>query len=345
LQDAKNGEHYGGSGFLAGVQLLVNRDWWEGYVVTNWHVVQNAQTPVIRLNRKDGTTEYVQTTVDQWFRHPHGDDVAVFPLDVDYEQLQVWSIDSTLFVSPQRVLDEDIGIGDDTVMVGRFVNHEGKQQNSPAVRFGNIAMMAKEKISTETGLDQEAFLVEVRSLPGYSGSAVIIYSPCAMNDMSERRAGRKKGEHPPGENPSRQTDGRTTTTFLDVGDLNWAKPKGPFLLGIDFCHIHRKASVREFDGSKAKDGRFVEENTGMAGVIPAWKITELLNSEELVAMRKKEDHAITERKNKSGASLDYAEEMQSTQTTTQGAEIPVPTTDQFLADLEKVSRKKDTRNQ
>ena len=62
-------------------------------------------------------------------------------------------------------------------MVGRFVSHEGKQQNSPAVRFGNIAMMQKEKIIDERGVAQESFLVEIRSLPGYSGSAVLIYSP------------------------------------------------------------------------------------------------------------------------------------------------------------------------
>ena len=32
-------------------------------------------------------------------------------------------------------------------------------------------------------------LIEVRSLPGYSGAAVYLYSPNAMNDISKRRNG------------------------------------------------------------------------------------------------------------------------------------------------------------
>ena len=346
IADARNGEQIGGSGFLAHVPFERNPDWCNGYVVTNWHVVQRAKTPVIRINRKDDTLEYIETEAEHWFRHPHGDDIAVLPVDIDLSTsgcFQAWSIPSEKFVTPKIVFDEDIGIGDDTVMIGRFISHEGKQKNSPAVRFGNIAMMAEERIITKDGLAQEAFLVEVRSLPGYSGSAVFIYSPCAINDMSQRRDGRKKGEHPPGENPSKWTEseGRTTPSVADFGDLTWTTPKGPFLLGIDFCHIHRKSHVLTPDGKIVEDKLYIEENTGMAGVIPAWKIMEVLNLEELVAMREKEDHAITKRKNKSGASLDYAEEPSQTQTTAKGETISIPETDQFFDDLKKASRRKD----
>jgi len=332
LDDATRGEQYGGSGFLAKVPLKNNPDWWCGYVVTNWHVVRSAKTPVIRLNRRDGTVEYVESTAEKWFPHPDGDDVAALPIAVRYLDLRVWNIGVNEFVTPKIIYDEDIGIGDDIMMIGRFVNHEGKQKNSPAVRFGNIAMMAEEKIVTPTGLAQEAFLVEVRSLPGYSGSPVFVYSPCAMFDMSMRRKGQdrnlaytpKFGEMPP-------------EVYFDA-----MNPKGPFLLGIDFCHIPRKAHVLDADGNKLDEKWYVEENTGMAGVIPAWKITEVLDLEELKSMRDKEDHVITERKNKSAVALDFAtaEESPKTQITAEGAEIPIPATDQFFDDLEKASRKK-----
>jgi len=69
-------------------------------------------------------------------------------------------------------------------MVGRFIGHDGHQRNTPAVRFGNIAMMPDEKIKAADGTEQEGFLVELRSVPGCSGSAVYIYSPNAMQDMS-----------------------------------------------------------------------------------------------------------------------------------------------------------------
>jgi len=299
---------------------------------------------VIRFNRKDGTVEYIETKAEHWFRHPHGDDVAVTPVGVDIGTLgplKGWSIPLGLFVTPQIISDEDIGIGDDTIMVGRFVNHEGKQNNSPAVRFGNIAMMAEEKIVTKEGLAQEAFLIEVRSLPGYSGSAVFIYSPCAMNDMSQRREGRRRGEYPPNQEPLERVRGGAVVDHHDPGDLNWMARKGPYLLGIDFCHINRKAHILDSKGEKVEEKWYVEENTGMAGVIPAWKIAEVLNLEELIAMRDKDDHEITDRKNKSGASLDYTEEPQKTQSTAEGLEIPIPATDQFFGDLEKASRKKD----
>jgi len=314
------------------VPLKNNPDWWCGYVVTNWHVVQRAKTPVIRLNRRDGSLEYVESTTERWVRHPDGDDVAVLPLAVKYLDLRVWNIGVNEFVTPKIIYDEDIGIGDDTMMIGRFVNHEGKQKNSPAVRFGNIAMMNEEKIVTQASIEQEAFLVEVRSLPGYSGSAVFIYSPCAMNDMSQRRKGLDRSAADLFKGPE----------GFEASVAN-NSPKGPFLLGIDFCHIPRRAHIVDANGKKIEEKWYVEENTGMAGVIPAWKIAEVLNLEELKAIRDREDIVITKRKNESVVSLDYAiaEESTETQMTGQGAKIPIPTTDQFFDDLEKASRKKE----
>jgi hypothetical protein len=317
MLDARIGEHFGGSGFLCHVPFQTNTNWSELYVVTNWHVVKKAKTPVIRLNRKDGFTECIEAAMDNWFQHPDGDDIAVFPLRTEYETLNIYSFSVADFVSPEKIADEDIGIGDDTVMIGRFVNHEGTQRNSPAVRFGNIAMMNHEKIvNEETGVEQEAFLVEVRSLPGYSGSAVLIYSPCAMNDMSTRRRGLKREGLPPqGEMPSE-------------GFFAQLSPKGPFLLGIDFCHINRRGIVRDRFGKAVTEGWYVDENTGMAGVIPAWKIKEVLGLKELKEMRDKEDSDITGKKDKSAASLDTAERDDS-----------VFTKEDFEATLTKASRK------
>lgn len=271
LADAKNGESFGGSGFLVFVPHETNKDHFSLYAVTNAHVVRKAKTPVIRLNRKDGTTECISTVEEQWTVHQYGDDVAVFPLRIDAEQIQFKTLRPTDFVTPQLIADEDIGIGDETVMVGRFVSHEGKQQNSPAVRFGNIAMMQKEKIVDERGVAQESFLVEIRSLPGYSGSAVLIYSPNSMNDMSERRYGVTRSSVD-------LFSGKTTMQEIQASIAS----KGPYLLGIDWCHLNRQSRVREKNGDESSDGYFVNENTGMAGVIPAWKIAEVLNCEKLV---------------------------------------------------------------
>ena len=89
LADARNGESFGGSGFLVFVPHETNKDHFSLYAVTNAHVVRKAKTPVIRLNRKDGTTECIPTSEEQWTVHQYGDDVAVFPLRIDTEQIQL----------------------------------------------------------------------------------------------------------------------------------------------------------------------------------------------------------------------------------------------------------------
>jgi Trypsin-like peptidase domain len=292
LNDAKSGDTYSGagSGFVVEYNHETNPKASSLYVVTNKHVVMKAKTPVIRFNRKDETVpECFPTREDQWKCHPHGDDVAVFPMDRNWESLQFYSVNYVDFVTPQLIDYEDIGIGDDTVMVGRFITHEGKQRNSPSVRYGNIAMMNKETIwNRYLKIEQESFLVEIRSLPGYSGSAVFLYSPCAMNDMSRRRFGIEKDK-------INIFSGETTDQEIKASIAR----KGPYLLGIDWCHLQSKAYVVIDVDSSGNDVRhpdrwFVNQNSGMAGVIPAWKILDILESKELMEQRRKE----TERMNR-----------------------------------------------
>src|SRR5580704_1133515 len=270
-QEAIDGEKQGGSGFLVSVPLVVaGKDHGSFvYAVTNHHVVRKAKTPVIRLNRIDGTTECITTELQHWKQHEDGDDIAVMPIGFNWDQIKFNAISIQVFLTPQLVVDEDVGIGDDTFMVGRFISHEGRQQNAPALRFGNIAMMNKERIVSENGLAQESFLVEVRSLPGYSGSAMFLYSPCAMNDMSARRHGKS----------TQSTIGKKQLTSEEMALLTeQMAPKGPYLLGIDWCHLQQTSKVLEKGtGDPHPDGWYVSENTGMAGVIPAWKVAELLD--------------------------------------------------------------------
>jgi len=286
LEDAKRGEKQGGSGFLVAVPLEANPESGDVYVVTNAHVVLEAGTPVLRLNRSDGTTEFIETKRSDWIQHQHGDDVSAFPLSLDFSKLKLSVVLSNLFVSPDLMSYEDIGIGDDTFMVGRFIAHDGRQQNTPAVRFGNIAMMNMRILNPKTDLMQESFLVEVRSLPGYSGSAVYIHSPGAMNDMSERRFGKTRAER-------LENRKRTPNLGLQLLDTEPLTPKGPYLLGIDWCHLYNETPVLDNEGRRIGS---VRENTGMAGVIPAWKISELLNCEEFSSMRRRNDEELTKEK-------------------------------------------------
>ena len=62
-------------------------------------------------------------------------------------------------------------------VVGQLVNSQGKVRNIPSTRFGNIAQMPYEPIEQDRvfgKFQQESFLVEARSIIGFSGSPIFL---------------------------------------------------------------------------------------------------------------------------------------------------------------------------
>src|SRR5207248_2655066 len=103
-----------------------------------------------------------------------GDDVAIAPIALEEAKYKAIPITPQMFVTPEDI--RWFAPGTDTMMIGRFITHEGRQRNTPAVRFGNVSMLPFEPVRTERGgLKQRSFLVEERSLSGFSGSAVFVY--------------------------------------------------------------------------------------------------------------------------------------------------------------------------
>ena len=62
---------------------------------------------------------------------------------------------------------------------------------------------------------------------------------------------------------------------------------GPWLLGIDMGHLPLWKPVFENDKQTRSD-KVVEQNTGIACVLPAWHILDNLNIEELIRQRRKD---------------------------------------------------------
>ena len=264
---AEAGEQIGGSGFLASV---LNGPAMSYYIVTNQHVALKAgaarltRRGNVRLMARDPETaevDVIETPRPGWVDHSDGDDVSVFPVSLERQNFRHASIAMHFFANEFTVL----GPGDDIFFLGRFTTLDGKQRNSPIVRFGHLATMPQ-MIDTPRGVAQESFVVEALSLKGYSGSPVLIYD---VHSESLFGGGERKRMSAP------RSGGRTSA--------------GPLLLGIDWGHLrHKPEPVREKGGDPVQEGWYVQQNSGMAGVVPAWKITQLLASEELVEMRKKE---------------------------------------------------------
>jgi trypsin-like peptidase len=267
MQAARSGESVGGTGFLVCVRLKQNEDYGQVYAVTNGHVVAACKTNVvIRLNTDNGV-EYVNSAKKDWVLHPSGIfDIAVLPIDLSNSTVS--QIGADLFLSREAADSLDIGPGDDTFMVGRLLGHEGRKQNITPVRFGNIAARPSEAIRVE-GCDRgENFLVECRSISGYSGSPVFVWI-----------------------DPNRPRPPMWLAPALPPYD---PKRHGPYLLGIDAGHIEIDVPVMQ--PKQARKIGTVSFITAMSVVVPAWHLTELLNGPVLVEQRKNEDARITEKK-------------------------------------------------
>jgi hypothetical protein len=108
--------------------------------------------------------------------------------------------------------------------------------------------MPWELVRDDRGRLQNLYLVEMRSISGYSGSPVFtLYNYLPPLDIQMRR-------------------GRAAYIASD---------SDAHLLGINCGHSHARGRVFLADG-RQNDYLYAEAATGLAMVVPAWKITEAL---------------------------------------------------------------------
>ena len=264
--------------------------------MTNAHVLDHCKT--LRLNTKGGAMETLMTTPDDWIPH-ESYDVSVMPIELG-QNFKWWSVGTDLLITPEIVEVYRIGYGDEAFLVGRLTTHDGHQKNTPAVRFGYISLMAdpSEPIRSK-GRDQEGFLVDCRSLSGFSGSPVFVMTTQVYRgDDADALVKYRQG----------QIRGTIESGMYEIsgsGDISLANPNvkaislditnaGPWLLGIDFGHLPLWNAVYESDRETQTNYR-VEANTGIACVIPAWRIMEALESDTLLKARKKADERLAKK--------------------------------------------------
>jgi hypothetical protein len=265
-EDAKEGAQIGGSGFLVGIPIANQERGFLVVVVTNKHNIEAGGRVVRMTTYLPSKTSYpIQAPLEEWIYHPDGDDLAIYPYEVDFGLANYKYLHANKhLMTIERVKEKSLGPGDDVFLIGRFINHDGKQHNVPSARFGHIAQMPGVPI-TINGYDHEAFLIECRSISGFSGAPVFVH----MLNNAARTANR----------------------------VTMESALGPWLLGIDFCHIRSKEKVEDPSGNVVGS---VEVNTGMSGIIPAWRLTEMFELPALkAAMKQKLDEA-----NESGITLD-----------------------------------------
>jgi hypothetical protein len=278
-RDATDGANWGGSGVLVGINSTANHSRVHLYAVTNDHVAKPC--PVIRLVNKRGDPHVLQGDWSDWHPHPDGDDIALRPLGAVPED-DYWYIPDGKLLSPTEMAAEEVGPGDDCLMVGRYINQELRQFDRPVVRFGNVAMLPENVYQDKRSFDQESFLVDMRSQAGFSGSPVFVY----YEDLGWRNL------PPLADVPEDDPKARITALEERVAGRHLHGIMGKtWLLGIDWGHLPVWDDV--FDGNR-KVGR-MQVSTGMAAVVPAWKLRNLLDKKEVEMARDKTEKKLAER--------------------------------------------------
>jgi len=245
---AERGEGVGGTGFFcAGPDPdpapdgAVKAYWAPIFAVTNRHVIESGFC-CVRANKRDGSVSIFEIDERSWVFPDDGSDIAISTsFGTSVAEVEYKSVPGLM--TKDKIKKFDIGIGDDVFLVGRFIEWDGKQSNTPVARFGNVAQMP------QTEDENGKILAEVRSIGGFSGSPVFVHVP--PNNTSE---------------PKRLN--RPDNVRLI-----------PQLLGINSANTAHKSPIREASGRENGYGYYIKANTGLAVVEPAWKLVDLMESE------------------------------------------------------------------
>lgn len=275
-ESAHNNSEEGATGFFFAEPSEVDPLHPHLYAVTNLHVKINAGEKLfLRINTEDGNFDILPTMRDDWFSY--GNDIAICPIDLGDKNFSIAYFTKESIVNDEFIAKENVGAGDDVVMAGRFRHVAGINKNVPVLRFGNIASMEKTKIFNKgISKEQESFLVEMRSIPGFSGSPVVVY----MDSTSIRW--KKREALPPG-----------PKTLKDFE----LPPYRERLLGINWGQIMGKMEAKNtVTGEKI----IVDIDTAMAGIVPISQLIELIDSDKMIEMRRLKDEQIVKKGEESG---------------------------------------------
>jgi len=255
-ENALEGKKIGGTGFFIGQHTGI--DTFNLYAITNNHVAIKGNSPKIRLNKNDGSTDVLDLSIDDW--RSDDDDIAITgPLELSNDIYDFSFMPSSYLVDQSDKKRLEIGPGDDVFMVGRFVDHDGGITNTPSVRFGNISVDPM-PIKQTSGYMGDSYVIDIRSRSGYSGSPVFIYRTPASYLEAQMKISSGEGDFVSG------------GSFCMVLGIHWGQFPETWQLKTNSCDADFENQVLLTDGS------YVQGLSGMTTVIPAWKIQDLIRN-------------------------------------------------------------------
>ena len=242
-----------GTAFYVGIDL--GRDRWVNYAVTARHVVDGSRPYGdlhIRCVNEQGELTVMRLPHDDWWLHPTTD-VAAVRVGFNLNEFGFKTLPLYLFATDEWLSQHDVGIGDRLIIPGMFTQFIGGLRDEPTLRFGRISLMPKEKVKVPPqgglpGMEIDAVHAEIASWGGQSGSPVFVY-------FSIDRA-------------------------LFAGNQLQMQIPNPRLMGL--VHGHYNIAQRVVATESEYSDLHVPLNAGIAIIIPATKIHELLISEPVL---------------------------------------------------------------
>jgi hypothetical protein len=151
-------------------------------LVTAKHIIENVKkkAPMATLGMRVNVTGADAVDIDipdaAWLYHPTDESVDAAIAHINNLQgLEVRALPTEMVMNDEIIKKHGIGIGDEVVITGLFYKHHGLKKNLPILRTGNIAMMPLEPAKTCYG-PAEAYLIELRSIAGLSGSPIFVHT-------------------------------------------------------------------------------------------------------------------------------------------------------------------------
>ncbi len=255
-------EYYtvGGTAFFVSIPSETHPDIGYVYLVTARHCADAAKEAgnlYIRVNLKAGGAAYIKGDPYVFGTPPDDDasDVAFALAAPPTSEFRYLPVPSDLVASDDLIRDKQIGLGEEIIAIGLHASRFGIGRNLPIMRKGIISCMPYEDEPLQdeaSGLYYKAYLAELRSVGGLSGSPVF-----AMLGQGRLTAEELKGK-------------------LHKG----------FLIGLIRGHYHSNVPVIAYDKIELE-----KLNEGIAIVTPIQEFMKLVNSEDATKARKAADRA------------------------------------------------------
>jgi hypothetical protein len=263
--EAEEGKDFGGTGFLTSLPDETYPDRLTYfYAVTNQHVACTGGYSIIRLNTKDGAVDILEFGPEEWLFLPEYD-IAIIPLPFDPGAHRVAMLSTQNFVTRDMFAPGGpLGVGSDVFMIGRFIDHDGGQTNRPAARFGHVSVLPAPIIQPNK-VKADSFCIDMHSRTGHSGSPVFIYRT-----------------------PQSEIGFRLTSepgNYLGLLGIHW----GQFPELWEIGENKQKTAQATLQGQAENlilEGQYVKGLSGMACVLPAWAILEVLKMPKITRLRR-----------------------------------------------------------